>query len=63
MGKLRDFAEKLLKNIKRVEGWMHMRGNAGGKVYERGNTNKTNKANEECIILYNVRAKDKAFSV
>ena len=46
MEKPRDYAGKLLKNIKRVEGWMHMRGNAGGKVYERGNTNKTNKANK-----------------
>ena len=46
MGKLRDFAGKLLKNIKRTEEWMQMRGNAGGEVYERGNTNGTNIANE-----------------
>ena len=26
MGKPRDFAGKLLKNIKRTEEWMHMRG-------------------------------------
>ncbi len=51
MGKPRDFAGKLLKNIKRAEEWMHMRGNAGGKVYEReGNTNETNIANEG--VLY-----------
>ena len=47
-----------------------MRGNAGGKVYEREeNTNGTNIANKGAYyvrviyILYNVRAKDKAFSV
>ena len=40
---------------------MHMRGNAGGKVYERGNTNGTNIANEGAYyvrviyILYKVR--------
>ena len=54
MGKLRDFAGKLLKNIKRTEEWMQMRGNAGGEVYERGNTNGTNIANEGayyvCVI-------------
>ena len=43
MGKLRDFAGKLLKNIKRAEEWKRMRGNAGGEVYEReGNTNGAN---------------------
>ena len=42
MGKPRDFAEKLLKNIKRAEVWKRMRGNAGGEVYERGNTNGAN---------------------
>ena len=46
MGKPRDFAGKLLKNIKRTEEWMQMRGNAGGEVYERGNTNGTNIANK-----------------
>ena len=46
MRKPRDFTGKLLKNIKRTEEWMQMRGNAGGKVYERGNTNGTNIANE-----------------
>ena len=51
MGELRDFAGKLLKNIKRAEGWMRMRGNAGGEVYEReGNTNGTNIANKG--VLY-----------
>ena len=35
MGKPRDFAGKLLKNIKRTEEWMQMRGNAVGK-YMRG---------------------------
>ena len=51
MGKLRDFAGKLLKNIKRAEEWMQMRGNTGGKVYEReGNTNGTNIANKG--VLY-----------
>ena len=43
MGKPRDFAGKLLKNIKRAEKWKRMRGNAGGEVYEReGNTNGAN---------------------
>ena len=37
MGKLRDFAGKLLKNIKRAEVWKRMRGNAGGK-YMKGGT-------------------------
>ena len=47
MGKPRDFVRKLLKNIKKAEEWMQMRGNAGGKVYEReGNTNGTNIANK-----------------
>ena len=47
MGEPRDFAGKLLKNIKRTEEWKRMRGNAGGKVYEReGNTNGTNIANK-----------------
>ena len=54
MGKPRDFAGKLLKNIKRAEGWMQMRERAGGKVYERGNTNGTNIANEGA---YYVRVK------
>ena len=55
------FAGKLLKNIKRAEGWMQMRERAGGKVYERGNTNGTNIANEGAYyvrviyILYKVR--------
>ena len=35
MGKPRVFAGKLLKNIKRTEEWMQMRGNAVGK-YMRG---------------------------
>ena len=44
MGKPRDFAGKLLKNIKRTEEWMHMRGECCGEVYERerGNTNGAN---------------------
>ena len=43
MGKPRDFAEKLLKNIKRAEEWMHMRGNAVEKYMRgRGNTNGAN---------------------
>ena len=43
MEKLRDFAGKLLKNIKRTKEWKRMRGNAGGEVYEReGNTNGAN---------------------
>ena len=43
MGKPRDFAGKLLKNIKRTEEWMQMRGNAVGKyMRERGNTNGAN---------------------
>ena len=42
MGKPRDFAGKLLKNIKRAEQWMPMRERAGGEVYERGNTNGAN---------------------
>ena len=47
MEKPRVFAGKMLKNIKRAEEWMHMRGNVGGKVYEReGNTNGTNIANK-----------------
>ena len=37
-GKLRDFAGKLLKNIKRAEQWMPMRESAGGEVYEREGT-------------------------
>ena len=37
MGKPRDFAGKLLKNIKRTEEWMRMRGNAVEK-YMRGGT-------------------------
>ena len=52
MGKPRDFAGKLLKNIKRAEGWMRMRGNAGGEVHEReGNTNGTNIANKAYYII------------
>ena len=35
MGKPRDFAGKLLKNIKKTEEWKRMRGNVGGEVYER----------------------------
>ena len=35
MGKPRVFAGKLLKNIKRAEEWKRMKGNTGGKVYER----------------------------
>ena len=46
MGEPRDFDGKLLKNIKRTEEWMPMRESAGGEVYERGNTNGTNIANE-----------------
>ena len=47
MEKPRDFAEKLLKNIKRTKEWKRMRGNAGGEVYEReGNMNGTNIANK-----------------
>ena len=46
MGKPRFFDGKLLKNIKRAEEWIRMRGNASGKVYERGNTNGTNIANK-----------------
>ena len=60
MGKLRDFAGKLLKSIKRAEGWMQMRGNASGKVYERGNTNGTNIANKGVlyyILMYARRIK------
>ena len=37
MGKPRDFAGKLLKNIKRAEEWKSMRGNAVGK-YMKGGT-------------------------
>ena len=37
MGKPRDFAGKLLKNIKKVEEWKRMRGDAVGK-YMRGGT-------------------------
>ena len=36
MGKPRDFAEKLLKSIKRTEEWMQMRGNAVGKYIKGG---------------------------
>ena len=36
MGKPRDFAGKLLKNINKTKEWKRMRGDAGGKVYERG---------------------------
>ena len=34
-----------------------MRGDAGGKVYKRGNTNRTNIANKGVLyyIIYNVR--------
>ena len=46
MGEPRDFAGKLLKNIKRAEEWKRMMGNAGGEVHERGNTNGTNIANK-----------------
>ena len=64
MGKLRDFAGKLLKNIKKAEGWMQMRGNAVGK-YMRGRGTRMGRmdTNKAYYILYNVRAKDKAFSV
>ena len=57
MGKPRDFAGKLLKNIKRAEEWKRMRGgNAGGNVYEReGNTNGRMDTNKAYYILYNVR--------
>ena len=58
MEKPRDFAGKLLKNIKRAEEWKRMRGNAGGKVYEReGNTNGTNIANkggDYVRVIYNI---------
>ena len=66
MGKLRDFAEKLLKNIKRTEEWMPMRESAGGEVYERGNTNGTNIANKGAYyvriiyIIYKVRVRVRA---
>ena len=56
MGKLRDFAGKLLKNIKRAEEWMHMRGNAVGK-YMRGRGTRMGRmdTNKAYYILYNVR--------
>ncbi len=63
MGKPRDFAGKLLKNIKKVEKWMQMRGNAMGK-YMRGGTRILQMGtNKGVLYIYNVRAKDKAFSV
>ena len=47
MEKPRDFAGKLLKNIKRAEEWVQMRGNAVEKYMRgRGNTNRTNIANK-----------------
>ncbi len=56
MGKLRDFAEKLLKNIKKVEEWMQMRGNAMGK-YMRGRATRMGRmdTNKAYYILYKVR--------